>query len=237
MATLRQIEANRLNSQKSTGPRTLQGKAVSRFNALKSGIDAISEIIGGEDYNELEALAADYYLRWQPALPEERFLVDALVHDEWQLRRLRKAEAYLWTHFRGVSCGWDGTKTFAPMGVTFERGAGDFMRLQRRIGATERSYHLTLDKLQSLAAQVPDAADQPEPTVSIEVTPDPPPQIGFVPPIPVGQASRPAVFPSQPQTGPVQPAEPVRDFSLDRETPAARQAGILRAGQQPPHAA
>ena len=30
MATLRQIQANRLNAQKSTGPRTLQGKAVSR---------------------------------------------------------------------------------------------------------------------------------------------------------------------------------------------------------------
>lgn len=32
-----QIEANRRNSQLSTGPRTPEGKAISRFNALKTG--------------------------------------------------------------------------------------------------------------------------------------------------------------------------------------------------------
>jgi hypothetical protein len=45
MSTLKQQEANRLNAQKSTGPRTLAGKAVSRFNALKSGIDAEAETL------------------------------------------------------------------------------------------------------------------------------------------------------------------------------------------------
>ena len=39
MATLPQIEANRLNAQHSTGPRTPQGKAVSSQNAFKSGLD------------------------------------------------------------------------------------------------------------------------------------------------------------------------------------------------------
>ena len=38
MASIRQIEANRFNAKKSTGPRTAEGK--SRMNALKSGIDA-----------------------------------------------------------------------------------------------------------------------------------------------------------------------------------------------------
>ena len=37
MSSLRQIEANRRNSQLSTGPRSPEGKAVSCFNALKSG--------------------------------------------------------------------------------------------------------------------------------------------------------------------------------------------------------
>jgi hypothetical protein len=35
MATIQQIEANRLNAQKSTGPRSVEGKAVSCFNAIK----------------------------------------------------------------------------------------------------------------------------------------------------------------------------------------------------------
>src|SRR5581483_10830012 len=49
MSTLRQIEANRRNSQLSTGPRTPEGKAVSRFNALKSGVNAKAQVIPGED--------------------------------------------------------------------------------------------------------------------------------------------------------------------------------------------
>ena len=49
MASQKQTEANRLNAQKSTGPRSVEGKAASRMNALKSGIDARSNFIRGED--------------------------------------------------------------------------------------------------------------------------------------------------------------------------------------------
>jgi hypothetical protein len=36
MATIRQIEANRRNAKKSTGPTSVAGKAASSMNALKS---------------------------------------------------------------------------------------------------------------------------------------------------------------------------------------------------------
>ena len=73
MATPAQIEANRRNAQRSTGPRSVEGKAVSRFNALKSGIDAKSLVIPGEDPAELEALVANYYLQFPAATPVEAF--------------------------------------------------------------------------------------------------------------------------------------------------------------------
>jgi hypothetical protein len=60
MATLAQITANRANAQRSTGPRSAEGKSASRFNALKHGIDAASVIIPGEDpavYDSLATLA------------------------------------------------------------------------------------------------------------------------------------------------------------------------------------
>jgi hypothetical protein len=44
MATSAQIAANRANAQKSTGPRSAEGKSASRFNALKHGIDANTEL-------------------------------------------------------------------------------------------------------------------------------------------------------------------------------------------------
>ena len=64
--------------------------------ASLSGIDAAAQVIPGEDPCQLEALAADYHRQFQPAGPLERFLVDSLVYADWQLRRLRRAEAQLW---------------------------------------------------------------------------------------------------------------------------------------------
>src|ERR1039457_3606660 len=55
MATPKQNDANRQNAQKSTGPRSPEGKAASRFNALKSGIDAQAQVIPGEHPDQLEA--------------------------------------------------------------------------------------------------------------------------------------------------------------------------------------
>ena len=63
MSTQRQIEANRRNAQKSTGPTSVTGKAVSSMNALKSGIHAKSLVLPSEKLADLEQLIDDYYQR------------------------------------------------------------------------------------------------------------------------------------------------------------------------------
>src|SRR5215472_1970254 len=93
MASLRQIAANRRNSQKSTGPRTEPGKAVSSFNALKTGIYSNALIIRAENAGELENLTAEFHALYKPVEPDERSLVDTLVNTEWLLRRMRRCEA------------------------------------------------------------------------------------------------------------------------------------------------
>jgi hypothetical protein len=69
MATAAQIAAHRLNAQKSTGPRTPEGKAASSFNALKHGMDAASIVIPGEDPAEYDTLASDYHRQFHPQSP------------------------------------------------------------------------------------------------------------------------------------------------------------------------
>jgi hypothetical protein len=177
MSSIKQTEANRLNAQKSTGPRTLQGKAVSRFNALKSGIDSICEIIPGEDPDELSLLADEYHARWQPSLPEERFLVDGLVHADWLHRRLRKAEAQLWMHVERSNFGFERPKTLAPMGVVLQEAGREFARLQRRIDATNRAYAGNLKTLQGM---LPASSGDAQPEAPGAPLPEQP-RIGFVP--------------------------------------------------------
>src|SRR6266852_644630 len=98
MPTQAQLDANRLNAQKSTGPTSPQGKAASSVNALKSGIDAWSHIIPGEDPAELEALTAAFVLHFRPSDPNQLSLVDTLISAEWTQRRLRRIEAQLWNY-------------------------------------------------------------------------------------------------------------------------------------------
>src|ERR1700683_3340970 len=96
MATPKQTAANCMNAQKSTGPRTTAGKAVSRFNALKHGIYAVHQIMFDEKPEDLAELTAEYHELYSPADSKQRFLVDSLVHNEWRLRRMRRVEAELW---------------------------------------------------------------------------------------------------------------------------------------------
>src|SRR5579862_5081539 len=127
MSTLKQIQANRLNAQKSTGPRSAEGKTASSMNALKSGIDAQSQIIRGEKIGDLEALTAEYFDRFQPSTPEQRQYVDTLIRDDWQLRRLAKTDAQIW-EYHMLNVG--RLNEAAPLGQAFCRGDSAFTRLQ-----------------------------------------------------------------------------------------------------------
>jgi hypothetical protein len=92
MASERQIAANRENSKHCTGPRTTAGLAKSSQNAIKTGIDAKSEIIRLENPADHEALTAAFHARFAPATPEELSLVDALIRFEWLSRRYACAD-------------------------------------------------------------------------------------------------------------------------------------------------
>ena len=155
MSTPRQIEANRLNAQKSTGPRSPEGKAASRFNALKTGIHAQSLVIPGEDPEELQTLADGYHAQFPPATALERFLVDSLIQAEWQLRRLHCIEAQVWQHQLANS---ESPET-PSLGSVFDAGRAVFTLLQRRIDAAERSYFRALKELQRLQA-APSAVEE-----------------------------------------------------------------------------
>ena len=158
MSSQAQLDANRLNSLKSTGPTSPEGKAVSSLNALKSGIDAHSEIINDEDPAALAALSAAFHLRFHPADDNECALVDTLVSAEWTQRRLRRVEADLWKY--RVEC-LDQTLTHgeyidesiqhnSPLGQAYHGALDTFTRIQRRIDGTNRLYLRTLKVLQDL---------------------------------------------------------------------------------------
>jgi hypothetical protein len=176
MSTIPQLLANRRNSQLSTGPRSATGKATSSQNALKTGIYSEAEIIRGENRDDLDALAAGYYSRFQPDSPEESCLVDILVHSEWMLRRLRRAEAELWElNLIPTEDNFEEDQLASGRAVDCDQSVV-FARLQRRVDSTQRNYLRALKELKQLQSEI-----RVDPCSSVAITPDAVPAVGFVP--------------------------------------------------------
>src|SRR3954470_22075633 len=88
----RRAAANRLNAQKSTGPRTPEGKARSALNALKHGVTARTPLLPGDDPEELVQLTTDLLKDLDPQNALEREVADRVVGICWRRRRLWRAE-------------------------------------------------------------------------------------------------------------------------------------------------
>src|SRR5262245_4704704 len=87
MSSLKQIEANRLNALKSTGPKTLEGKRRSRCNAIRHGLTAETVIEGFEDVDDYESFEATVIADYDAQTAVERELVLRLASVLWRLRR------------------------------------------------------------------------------------------------------------------------------------------------------
>jgi len=93
MATEKQIAANRANAQKSTGPKTPEGRAAVRLNGLKYGLYAETLILPGEDPAEFDALLDRFHAEHQPATPTEEAFVSQIVMATWRRARIQRMEA------------------------------------------------------------------------------------------------------------------------------------------------
>ena len=93
----KQIAANRQNAEKSTGPRTPQGRAASSMNALKHGILSRQVLVRARNLQEsekdLKALHQRFWESLQPVGPLEELLVDQIVTAHWRMRRALAAES------------------------------------------------------------------------------------------------------------------------------------------------
>ena len=158
MATKKQIAANRLNAQKSSGPRTAEGKAASRLNALKFGVYAKTPIIFDESPDDLAQLAAECHDEYRPATLTERSLVDTLSNIEWRHCRLRRSEAALWEHAAN-NIPDDGQAVRVTPGAAFAAEADRLAKCQQIVTFCERKHQRALTELRRLRAAPPEAED------------------------------------------------------------------------------
>ena len=88
-----QLLANRVNAQRSTGPRTAAGKATASANALRHGLRSERVVLPGEDPRAFDAWRLALIEELQPARVLEWLAVDRIVTLAWRLRRAPAIEA------------------------------------------------------------------------------------------------------------------------------------------------
>lgn len=222
MASPAQLNANRLNAQRSTGPRTAEGKAASRFNALKYGIEARSLVLPGEDPAALEALALEYHQQFDPFGPLEDYLVQTVVQADWNRRRYTRVEAQILQARLANPDASPETSLDAFTGAAAQQ-------VFRRLAAEARSYFRALKELrraqrerQAEEDSPADAGLQPQssspapafpashgnkPSLEPAESSNPAPvslaepRIGFVPSNPPPEPARPSKPPVSPHRG------------------------------------
>jgi hypothetical protein len=95
MSSLKQIEANRRNALKSTGPTTPEGKGRSRCNAVRHGLTSETVIAALEDQEDYQAFEAAVIADYDAESAVERELVLRLASVLWRLRRATGIETAL----------------------------------------------------------------------------------------------------------------------------------------------
>jgi len=92
MTSQAQILANRRNAQKSTGPRTIEGKAAISKNAVKHGLLTRRDVITSESQADFDLYRAQILNELDPVSPMESILAERVVTLSWRLKRAARIQ-------------------------------------------------------------------------------------------------------------------------------------------------
>src|SRR3954463_1838253 len=95
MPTDKQLEANRQNALRSTGPRTQEGAEGCKMNAHRHGLRALQTVVPGESPDEWEAHRTAIVADLAPAGALELALAEQAAVKLWRLGRVVRHEADL----------------------------------------------------------------------------------------------------------------------------------------------
>jgi hypothetical protein len=136
MPTQDQIDANRANSQLSTGPKSPEGKARVSQNARKHGLTAVRLVIRDDEREDFETLRNELFYQLAPEGAVETVTFEEILHAAWNLHRFRSIESELCT---GALDDFTNPETVAVLD-----------RLTRYQSRAQRAYYRALQELRTL---------------------------------------------------------------------------------------
>jgi hypothetical protein len=175
MASEKQIAANRRNALKSTGPKTPEGKAVVRLNALRHGLRARTVVLPGEKAEDFHQLCAGLEAEWQPQSCTEQLLVEQMAVAQWKLARVDACETALFDRFEGTR-QIGHLERISQMAVRHERS---FFRALRELERLREDRRREARREEQAGRAAQPVAAVPPPPAQPQLPPDTPEQ-GYV---------------------------------------------------------
>ncbi len=153
-----QLQANRLNAQLSTGPKTPEGKKRSSLNALRHGLSGQIVVLPNEDMQAYLAFGQRLLDDMAPQGELEKQMVQTLVDTQWRLNRGRSVENCMF------AMGHEGTagdidvahpQVHASMASArlFMQESAQVEKLSRYEQRLARTFSTTLKQLREIMAE------------------------------------------------------------------------------------
>lgn len=192
MATRNQIEANRRNAKKSTGPRTSAGKRNSSANAIKHGLTAEpGRVLAQEDPAERARLEAGLMDYWEPQGEQELLLVRQITDAAWRMQRAGRFEDSFFDLEMQMRSRLDGDHAIAAA-ISDPRTEPAFRTLDRYTARAASMYFRAIAELRRLQS----IRREKDPAISNNRQQVNPESASFGQPAP--QLVRPLSFPGKP---------------------------------------
>jgi hypothetical protein len=145
MASPAQILASRENAQRSTGPKTQEGKQTASRNAIRHGLTGTQIVMPGEDASAYEELRQGLHESYRPAGEAELILVDQIAANAWRLMRAQRVETAFLTKLT------EGAKDpDAALAEAFLEKPKELARMHRYVAAAQSAYYKAITQLSKL---------------------------------------------------------------------------------------
>jgi hypothetical protein len=145
MASAAQILANRDNAQRSTGPKTHEGKQTASRNATRHGLTGTQILMPGEDASAYEDLRQGLHESYRPAGEAELILVDQIAANAWRLLRAQRVETAFFAKLT------EGAKDAdAALAEAFLEKPKELARMHCYVAAAQNAYYKAITQLTKL---------------------------------------------------------------------------------------
>jgi hypothetical protein len=152
MAAAAKALANRTNAQASTGPRTDEGKAAMRLNAVAHGLTSKTIVLPHENAEEYEQMHRGLVDSYKPADDREKLLVEQIAQSFWRLQRCYGVERAFLENRIAASAETDPDAAMANLFI--DKAESARMRLvMRYITTAERAHNKALADLHKAQAE------------------------------------------------------------------------------------